>query len=74
MVGLSDFSSGIIEPFDDKKHSYALGILEDRLCLINCSTKTLSYQGIQISPNYGIPVHQDMTFEIGSATMIVERI
>lgn len=74
MVGISDFSSGIIEPFDTNKHSYAFGVLENKLCLINCSKEPMSYNGIQIPAGKGIPLNQDMIFEIGLATMIVDRI
>ena len=73
MAGISDFSSGIIEPFDANKHSFAFGVLENKLCLINCSDSPLSYENSQIPSNQGIPLNQDMIFEIGPATMIIER-
>ena len=71
-VGLSNFQRGIIEEFDEMRHQYALEVIDDKACVVNYSQKKMAMADMKVGLRDGCPVHQGMTFDIGSATVVVD--
>ena len=48
-------------------------MLDGKFCLLNLSKKNLSYIGTTLQPGEAVPLSRGMSFEIGEATLVVEK-